>query len=113
MSVISLPIIPAKVAEAAQTTQYTSPQGTRTIVDKFTATNVSASPATLSVHLVASGGAAGDANLIVKTKTLAAGECYTFPELVGHTLGAGDIVSTLAGTAAAITIRASGRQVTA
>ena len=41
MSVFISPIIPAKIAEAVQTTQYTS-TGVQTIIDKFTATNYSA-----------------------------------------------------------------------
>lgn len=111
MAVTVSVLIPAKTAESSQTTQYTS-TGLRTIIDKFTATNYSASPATISVNLVTSSGSAGNDNLIVKTKTLQASETYTFPEIVGQALGVGDFISTIAGTASAINIRASGRQVT-
>lgn len=112
MTVTAKPLINAKQAEDAQTTQYTTPTGTRAIVDKFTATNTSAGAVTLSVNIVASAGAAGDGNLIVKTKTLAAGETYTFPEIVGQVLNPGDFISTIASAATAVTIRASGREVT-
>jgi hypothetical protein len=104
-------LIPAKIAEATQTTQYTS-TGATTIIDKFTATNYSATPATISVNLVTVTGSAGNLNLITKTKTLAASEVYTFPEIVGQVLGIGDFISTIAGTATSINIRASGREVT-
>jgi hypothetical protein len=110
MSVSISNIIPAKIAEASQTTQYTS-TGVQTIIDKFTATNYSASAATLSVNLVASAGSATNDNLIVKTKTLQPAETYTFPELVGHVLPVGGFISTIAGTATSINIRASGRLV--
>jgi hypothetical protein len=50
--------------------------------------------------------------LITKTKTLQASEVYTFPELVGQVLGIGDFISTIAGTATAINMRVSGREVT-
>ena len=103
-------LIPAKIAEATQTTQYTA-NGVTTIIDKFTATNYSASAATLSVNLVTVSFSAGDANLITKTKTLQPAEVYTFPELVGQVLSPGAFISTLAGTATAINIRASGREV--
>ena len=103
-------IIPAKTAENSQTTQYTS-SGVQTIIDKFTATNYSASAATISVNLVTAAGSAGNDNLIVKTKTLQPSETYTFPELVGHVLPVGGFISTIAGTASAINIRASGRLV--
>ena len=110
MSVFISNIIPAKIAEAAQTTQYTS-TGVQTIIDKFTATNYSASAATISVNLVTSADTAGNQNLIVKAKTLQPSETYTFPELVGHVLPVGGFISTIAGTATAINIRASGRLV--
>ena len=103
-------IIPAKTAENTQTTQYTS-SGVQTIIDKFTATNYSASAATLSVNLVTQFDAAGNQNLIIKQKTLLPSETYTFPELVGHVLQPGGFISTLAGTASAINIRSSGREV--
>ena len=103
-------IIPAKTAENTQTTQYTS-TGVQTIIDKFTATNYNTAAATISVNLVAAAGSAGNNNLIVKTKTLQPAETYTFPELVGHVLPDGGFISTIAGTASAINIRASGRLV--
>ena len=103
-------LIPAKIAEATQVTQYTA-NGVTTIIDKFTATNYSASAATLSVNLVTVSFSAGDANLITKTKTLQPAEVYTFPELVGQVLSPGAFISTLAGTATSVNIRASGREV--
>lgn len=112
MGVQTTVLIQSKIAENTQTTQYTSAAGTNTIVDKFTATNYSALAATLSVHLVPSGGTAGDGNYVSKTKTLAAGETWVFPEIVGHVLGPGDFISTLAGTVTSIAIRSSGRKVT-
>lgn len=111
MAVTISNIIPAKTAENTQTTQYTS-TGVQTIIDKFTATNYATAAATISVNLVASGGSTGNNNLIVKTKTLQPAETYTFPELVGHVLPDGGFISTIAGTASAINIRASGRIVT-
>lgn len=103
-------LIPAKIAEATQTTQYTS-DNVKTIIDKFTATNYSGTAASISVNLVTTAGTAGNNNLITKTKTLQPSEVYTFPEIVGQVLNSGDFISTIAGTATAINIRASGRQI--
>ena len=111
MTVTVTVLIPAKIAENSQTTQYTS-TGVTTIIDKLTATNYSAVAATISVNLVTTAGSAGDLNLVTKTKTLQAAEVYTFPEIVGQVLASGDFISTIAGTATSINIRASGRQVT-
>jgi hypothetical protein len=111
MTVTVKVLVPAKFAEATQTTQYTS-TGVTTLIDKFTATNITASAATISVNLVTTADSAGNTNLITKTKSLQASEVYTFPELVGQVLGVGDFISTIAGTGSAINIRVSGRQVT-
>ena len=111
MTVTTKVLIPAKIAEATQTTQYTA-TGVTTIIDKFTATNYSAAAATISVNLVTAADTAGNQNLIVKTKTLQASETYTFPEIVGQVLSPNAFISTIAGTASAINIRASGREVT-
>ena len=110
MAVNTRNIIPSKTAENTQTTQYTSVNVT-TVIDKFTATNYSATAATISVNLVALSGSAGNDNLIVKTKTLQPSETYTFPELVGQVIASGGFISTIAGTATAINIRASGREI--
>jgi len=104
-------LVPAQTANNAQSTVYTA-TGVTAIIDKFTATNYSGTAATISVNLVTSGGTAGNDNLIVKTKTLQASETYTFPELVGHVLRPSGFISTIAGTASAINIRVSGREVT-
>jgi len=104
-------IIPRKQAEAVQTSQYTS-DNAKTLIDKFTATNTSASNVDFSVNLVATGDSASDANLVLDTRTLAPGETYTCPELIGQVLEAGGFISTLAGAATSITISATGRVIT-
>ena len=103
-------LIPAKIAENTQVTQYTA-QNVSAIIDKVTATNYSAAAATLSVNLVTQFDSSGNQNLIIKNKTLLPSETYTFPELVGHVLQPGGFISTIAGTASAINIRSSGREV--
>lgn len=112
MTVTAKCLLEAKYAENAETTQYTAPTGTRTIVDKCTATNVTGSPATLTWRLVPSGGSAGASNTITYTKTVAAGVTETFPEMVGQALNTGDSVSSLASAATTLVIRLSGREVT-
>jgi hypothetical protein len=111
MTVTLTVLIPAKVAENTQTVQYVSSNAT-TIIDKFTATNFSGTAAVISVNLVTDGETAGNANVITKTRSLQPAEVYIFPEIVGQVLGSGGKISTLAGTANAINIRASGRSVT-
>jgi hypothetical protein len=112
MAVTVKNIIPRKQAEATQTAQYTA-TNCKTIIDKFTVTNTSAANATISVNLIASAGTAGDSNLIIKTRAIAPNESYTCPELIGQVLESGGFISTIAGTASALTISASGREITA
>lgn len=104
-------IIPRKQAENVQTGQYTA-VNCKTIIDKFTATNTSGANVLFSVNLVASGDTAGNGNLVLKTRSIAPNETYTCPELVGQTLESGGFISTIAGTASALTISASGREIT-
>ena len=110
MTVTAKNLVPAKTVEATQTTQYTA-NGVTTIIDKFTATNYSGSAATISVNLITATGTASNDNLIVEAKSLAASETYIFPELVGHILPSGGFISTIAGTASAINLRVSGREI--
>lgn len=111
MAVTVKNIIPRKQAEAIQTAQYTAPAGTKAIIDKFTVTNTSALVASISVNLIAVGGAAGDGNLVLKTRAIAPGETYTCPEIVSQVLEAGGFISTLASAATSLTISASGREI--
>jgi hypothetical protein len=111
MTVIVKVLIPAKQAESAQTTQYTA-TNVKAIIDKFTVTNTSGNNVTFSCNLVTSGGAAGASNLIVDARSLVPDETYTCPELVGQTLEPGGFISTIAGSATSLTIRASGREIT-
>ncbi len=111
MTVLAKVLVPAKSAENVQTTQYTS-ANSLSIIDKFTVTNISGANATFSCNLVTVSGSAGATNLILATRSIVPNECYTCPELVGQVLGSGDFISTIAGTANALTMRVSGRQIT-
>lgn len=111
MTVYVKVLIPAKIAENTQTTQYTAGNNITTIIDKFTATNYSGSSATLSVNIITVADTAGNKNLIVKAKSLSAGETYTFPELVGQALEPGDFISTIASASSSLNIRSNGREI--
>lgn len=111
MAVTPKVLVDPQQAPSSATTVYTSPTGGKgTYVDKFTGTNVTAGIVSLTVNLVKVGGSAGLNNTIVVTKSLAAGECYTFPEIVGSLLSPGDFISITASGSASITVRASGRE---
>ena len=111
MTVLVKVFTQAKQAESSQTTQYTA-VNCRAIIDKFTATNTSASNVTFSVNLVANAETAVTGNLIVQAKTIPPGKTHVLTEVIGHSLESGGFISTLASAASSITIRISGREIT-
>lgn len=111
MAVTSKVLVPSKVMEATSQQQYTA-QGSITLIDKFTVVNTSANNVNFSVNIVASGGSASDANIVIKSRTLAPNQTYNCPELVGHVLQDGASIYTQAGAATSLTMRVSGREIT-
>lgn len=110
MTVTAKPLIDTAYASNAQTTVYTAPAGTRTIIDKFYAFNNTGGAVTLAVNIVTSGGAAGAGNLM-EFKSIPTVEGYGFPAVVGQVLDPGDFISVIAGAATSVVLRASGREV--
>lgn len=100
-------IIPSGYASDGTTTEYTA-NNVRTAVQNFTATNGTASAATLTVNLVASGGTAGASNAVIDQRSIQAGETYDCPELAGKVLERGGSISVASDTASALVINASG-----
>jgi hypothetical protein len=111
MTVTATCLLESKDLEASQTTQLTAASAQTILIDKATITNHTSSSATVAINVVASGGAAAASNLVLQTKSIPAADTYLCPELVGQTLRPGDFVSTIAGTATALTMRISGRVV--
>ena len=111
MTITPTVLIEPKLAEAANTVQYTA-DGVNAIVDKFTVTNNGAAPATITINVVTNLGTADASNRIVNARNIEVGECYTCPELVGQVLVDADYISTTASAATTLTIRASGREIT-
>ena len=111
MTVTATVLVPPKQMEASQTTQYTA-TNVRAIIDKATVTNTDTVSRTFSVNIVTSGGSAGNANLVIDTRTVQPDETYLCPELVGHVLAPGGFISTIASNATALTLRVSGREIT-
>lgn len=98
----------AKFAENVQTTQYTVPLNTATIIDGVQVANNSGAAATITINVVTSGGAVAASNVLQPTTSVAAGTKVTM--LAGTWMSAGDFISTLAGTASALVIHIGGRE---
>ena len=111
MTVTVRVLVPPLQLQAVQTTQYTA-TNVRAIIDKATVTNTDTVARTFSVNIVTSGGAAGNANLVIDTRSVQPDETYLCPELVGQAIEAGGFISTIASAATALTFRVSGREIT-
>lgn len=90
---------------------YTAGSGKTAIIKAMTLTNTSGNPVASTVHLVPSGGSPTASNRIISGKVLAAGESYTCPEAINQVLAAGGSIQGLADTASAISMVASGVEI--
>lgn len=112
MSVVAKCIVQAKLASDSAREEYAAPTGSRTIIDKFTATNTDSSSRTLSIYLVASGASASASNLVIDALSIAAHATANISELQNHILNSQDSIVVLASVDLKVVIRASGREVT-
>lgn len=111
MAILVKNIIPRKFAENTQTTQYTA-VNCKTVIDKFTITNIGASTATISVNLPLLGNTASNLDLVLKLKAIQPGETFTAFELIGQSLEPGGFISTIASASNVLVISATGREIT-
>lgn len=114
MALTTSGVLVSQQLAATETTQYTAPATISSAPLKLvrianaTLTNTSASPVTVSVSLVKSGGTAGASNRILAAYALSAGDSLPLSMLAGHFLGAGDFISAIASTAAVVALVISG-----
>lgn len=90
----------------SETTIYTVPASTTTVVKQIIVANTTGSAANYSLSLVPSGGAAGAANRILAVVSHAANSTTIYN--LSQVMATGDFISILQGTAAAITVTISG-----
>lgn len=109
MTINIKPLVQSKFLENAITQQYT---GVKTVIDKFTVTNVTGSNVNLDVYLVPSGGTAGSSNQVVVTKTILPNQCYNIFEVTGHCLASGASIYTNSSSASALVAYITGREIT-
>lgn len=75
------------------TTQGTAvPVLTERVIKSAQLCNTTAAPVACTVHIIESGGAASAANMFISAKSIAAGETYNCPELVGQGMDPGGFV---------------------
>ena len=100
-------LIEAQQLSGAAATYYTATNVT-TRIDKMTLTNTTGGAITATVYKIKSGGSATAANTIISAKSLAAGETYNCPEMIGQVLSSLDFIQALASAGTSITISVGG-----
>lgn len=92
----------------AAATYYTAGTGTKAVIKKASFCNDHTAVVTVTINLVPSGGAAAYGNRITKTRSLAAGETWSCPDVENHVLEAGGFISMVASVTAKVGVRISG-----
>lgn len=109
MTVTLKALQPGLTIGTGDTTLYTAPGGTKASVSSAVFVNTDASPRTLNVRRVSSGGSP-DVYLI-KGKSLAAGATYVSPEIVNLALEGGDSIVATASVASVVSAVLSGYEI--
>lgn len=81
------------------------------VITEATALNTTAGAITFTVH-ISDNATETDANMKIKAKSLAAGETYLCPELIGAVIPSGGTIRAFASAATSISFEASGYGVT-
>lgn len=110
MAVTIKPLVKAKELETVLTDQYVAIDLTARI-EAACLTNNGAAVRNVSVHLVRQGGVAGPSNLLIAVRSLAIGESYPCPEIIGQALANGDKITALS-SGAGVAFMVSGSEIT-
>ena len=86
-------------------TLYTAPANTTSQVIHALCTNEGAAAVTFTVHVVQSGGAAGDTNIYIDAEPLAPGESTLVSGLTGMILDAGDFITAFGSAATTLNLK--------
>jgi hypothetical protein len=111
MATRNVRIIPGSQLTTGAESYYVAPANTRCVVKRLSLTNTTLPAVTVTVHLVPSGGSAGDSNVIAKNHTIAGEETWDCVS-AEHVLEAGGSIQALASAGASITIVGSGVEIT-
>lgn len=110
MTVSIREIIEGQQIPNANTTLYTSPASVWTRIESVSVANPTGSPATYSLWLVASGGSAGNTNVLTSAQSVLAGQTIDDQHMIGKVLNPGDFIVGYASAGTTLTIHASGIQ---
>lgn len=88
-------------------TYYTA-TNVRATIQNATVVNTTAGAVTVTIHLVPSGGSPSASNMKISAQSVAAGQSYLCPELIGANVMVGGTIQALASANASLTLMISG-----
>ena len=110
MAVILIEAINAQITATSTDITYTVPTGSTFMVTAASIVNTeAATPYTCNVYKIPSGGSSGASNKIYNTRTIAAKESFSCPDLIGQIFEAGDMLEADASTTLKLNFIVSGR----
>lgn len=104
-------LVPGSQLTNATATYYTAGAGVSAKINNATAYNADTSAHNLTVYIVPSGGAAGVANEVLATKSVAPGATVILSELIGKNIETGGTIQALADASAHVNLMVSGIEV--
>jgi hypothetical protein len=110
MAVTVKNLVPGSLLAAAMAPYYTATL-VKAILDKVTLCNTTAAAVTIDLHLVPAGGSATAANKVLDAVSINRHTTYSAVDVVGHVLEPGGTIQAVASSAAAVSLRVSGREV--
>ncbi len=91
-------------ATTSAATMYTAPSGAVAIINAAIVANNTGTPQTIEIHLVDSGGTAGDVSRKIKSRNVSGGETVTLPELVSMPVNRSGTIQILASASSSLVV---------
>lgn len=110
MSTRKVVLFDTQYAPAVDTDMYTVPDGATTTIDKLVAYNGDSVNREVIVRLVPPEETPTGTEFTIEPKTLAPGQTWLFPGIVGNILAEGAVIRVQAAAAGVVTVRGSGRE---
>lgn len=111
MAINLVNLVAGSILTTSAAVYYTATNVAATIRNA-TVTNTTAGAITVTIHIVPSGGAAAASNEKIAARSVAAGETYLAPELIGANVMPGGTIQALASANTSLTLMVSGYEVT-
>lgn len=100
-------LVPGSVLTNAAAVYYTA-NNVRTTIQNATVVNTTAGAITVTIYIVPAAGSPGASNTKISAQSIAAGQSYTCPELIGANIMPGGTLQALASANTSLTLMVSG-----